>query len=240
MAAVVAAVAAALWWWRVNRRQFGFFVLMVAMTILPWAVRNTLVFHQPVLMAPGAGMQLWLSMVDPQGRPEWDAAAPHMQEYQALVAGADSLEADRRLRTEGMRRILADPPGYLRLCLKRIPAFWLGGHSNTFVGLEQSLTAYLAQGDVWRVSLKLLMLAFNLGLIVLGAAGAYLAWRLKTTDPRSLGLVALPVVIKAVTHVFLFAALRYQVPIMSFLILFAAFAVCCLLGRLSRTVSTAP
>lgn len=221
MLVVVGLLALALWRLRISRRLLVAFVLAALATMLPWTVRNYVVFHELILVAPGGGAGLWISSYEAEWL-EWHPENPH---YQSLVAGLSPIEADRKLRREGIKNILSHPRVYLKLCLKRIPRFWLGGHSNTFVHLERSLGTYLAQRDYLKASIKLAMLAFNLGLIALGFAGVYLAWRLGVADPRHLTVMALPVLAKAGIHVFLFADLRYQVPIMSLLILFAAFTI---------------
>lgn len=222
---VVACSAVAVGVWRAGVGRVGTLVLAAALVILPWAVRNALLVGAfTTASAPGSGHVLWISTVEIQG-PEWDPRAPYMRDYEVLVAGLSPIEADRRLRQDAVRRILADPLRYLRLCAKRIPAFWVGGHSNTFAHLEDGLGSYLARREYGKAAVKLTMLAGNLGLIMLGFWGLYLAWALGTVDPRPVVLTAIPVIVKALTHVLLFAALRYQVPIMSFLIVFAAFAI---------------
>jgi len=222
--AVIALCAIALWISGLGGSRVLLLGLCALLTMLPWLVRNALEFRKPVLVSPMGGQVLWISTVDFDGA-EWDSNAPHVQEYRALVAGLGPIEADQKLRREAIRRILADPLGYLTLCLKRIPAFWIGGHSNTFVHFEQSLGSYVRQGDYAKVAIKLSMLAYNLLIIGLGLTGMYLAWRLGLVDPVPVALTALPVFVKAISHIFLFATLRYQVPILALLMIFAAFAV---------------
>ena len=82
---------------------------------------------------------------------------------------------------------------------------------------------YLGRGEYLKASIKATMLAYNLVLIGTGFISAYLAWQLQAADRRALSLVAVPVVVKAILHVALFATLRYQVPITPFLIIFSAF-----------------
>ena len=74
------------------------------------------------------------------------------------------------------------------------------------------------------VAVKLAMLTYNMGLTTCGFLGMYLAWTLRMADGRHLTLLMLPVVAKAAIHIVLYADLRYQLPIMSFVMLFAAFA----------------
>lgn len=203
--------------------------LAVAAVLIPWALRN---YRQTgawtLAAAPGAGHVLWISTVEIRG-PEWDPAAPYMAEYRALASGVDPLEADRRLRRRALERIRANPAAYARLCLKRIPAFWLGGHSSSVRHLDGSLGAYLRERAYGRAAVKLAMLAYNLALLGLGIWGMCLAG----LAHRPAVFLVIPVAVKAMIHVCLFAALRYQVPVMAFLIVFAAVA----LSRIKRAAA---
>jgi 4-amino-4-deoxy-L-arabinose transferase-like glycosyltransferase len=231
---VVLSAVVMMWRLRAKRSWMGMFAAACALTVLPWTFRNALVLHRVILVSPGGGHPLWISTVETKGA-EWDPRAPYMDEYRALVQGADPVEADSRLRRDALRRIVEDPLGYLTLCVKRLPAFWLGGHSNTFARLEDRVGSYLKEGRYLHVIVKLLMLAFNLGLMLLGGVGIVLAWRQPAEASRYAPVLALPIFVKAVTHVFLFATLRYQVPIMSFMIIFAACALSALRPSMSAS-----
>lgn len=221
MAAIIAVLAIALIVWRVGARRVALFAGCAALIVVPWTARNLRVHDSFVLVSPSSGHQLWLSTY-PEAWETWDSDDPV---YRALTDGFSPAERDRRLARAAFENVRSHPRPYLRMCLRRIGAFWIGGHSPTFVGLEQPLGWYLAQGALGRASVKLGMLAYNVGLVVLGLAGAYLAWQLGRYDGRALGLLALPVAVKALLHIALFATLRYQVPIMGFVILFAAAAI---------------
>lgn len=210
-------------WWRAGLTHVGMLALVAALTVVPWMVRNALRFGEfAISVAPGSGNVLWISTVETEG-PEWDANAAHLQEYRALVAGATPHEADRRLRRDAIRRILTQPLKYLKLCVKRVPAFWVGGHSNTFLHLGGSIGSYVVQREYGKVAVKLAMFVYNMGIVALGLWGMHLVWKLGMVDPRPVALMVMPVVVTAFTHCALFAALRYQVPIMAFVIVFAAF-----------------
>ena len=223
MLVIVVLSALAVWWWRVGTRRVGVLLVSAALVILPWTLRNSSVLGDVALISPGGGGQLWISTVELDG-PEWTSTAAHLSPSRTLVAGLSPSEADRMLRDDAIRRVVEDPLRYLKLCLNRIPAFWFGGHSSTFRHLEDSLQSYVAQGSYLQVAIKLTLLAYNMGMILLGFAGMSLAWSNGMVNRRLVVLLTLPVAAKALTHFFLFARLRYQVPIMSFLIIFAAFA----------------
>ncbi|MBI3321934.1 MAG: glycosyltransferase family 39 protein, partial [Candidatus Omnitrophica bacterium] len=166
------------WWRRAGRRQVAALVCAAALAVLPWTLRNALVFHDFVLVSTTGGAQVWLSTY-PQEWDGWRFDDPH---FSALVAGRAPLQQDRVLRQEGIKTILTHPLTYLKLCMKRIPRFWVGGHSNTFARLERDLGWYVSQRDYIRVMIKLAMLGYNLGLLTLGCWGFWLAWRIPRAE----------------------------------------------------------
>ena len=216
-------IVAAVWWWRIGWSRLGLMLGTVALIVLPWVVRNHRVYQAWVLNPAQQGAQVWLSTYAARWQ-EWHNEDPY---YRSVVDvdGLNLVQQDRRLLREGLKQILEHPWVYLTMCLQRIPRFWVGGHSDTFVHLEQSLGSYVRQGKHLTASRKVAMLLYNLSLIAGGFAGMYLAWKLSIVDGRHLILLALPVITTAVVHFFLFAVLRYQVPIMPFVIIFAAYSI---------------
>lgn len=219
--AVIGACALALAALRAPWRRLALLAAVIGVVMAPWVVRNFRHYGEFVLVSPGSGHQLWLSTRS-NDTLEWQPDDP---EYQRLIGGLSLLESDRATRRAAIARVLRDPPGYAVICLRRIPRFWIGGHSNTVVGLEASVGEYARRGEHGKVAIKLAMLAGNVLVIGLGVAGFCLAWQLGSADRRALVVLAAPVAAKAFMHMLLFATLRYQVPIMGFLIVAAAFAV---------------
>ncbi len=232
MAPVVGACVLVAGWRRGSRRWVGLLACAAALVILPWTMRNYQMFRRIVLVAPGAGQQLWISTVEFQGA-EWDLDAETGKRYHELVDGFSPVEADQRLRRAALAAILDKPLTYMKLCIGRIPRLWLGGHSNTFAGLEQGVGVYFSQGQYLLVVVKLSMFALNMALMLLAGVGGWVAIRLGSADPRLVFCLAAPIAVKAIVHTFLFAVLRYQVVIMPFIIIFAAFA----LSHVRRVVS---
>ena len=206
---------------RVAWRRLGLMVLVIGLMMMPWVVRNFRHYGEFVLISPGGGQQLWLSTL---GR---DALAwqPEDPEYQRVIGSVGFLESDRLARRAAIENVRRDPLRYAQNCLRRIPRLWIGGHSNTFVGLEASVSEFARRGNYGKVAIKLAMLAGNLLVLGLGVVGFFIAWQLGATDRRALVVVAAPVVAKALLHTLLFSTLRYQVPIMGCFIVMAAFAV---------------
>ena len=98
--------------------------------------------------------------------------------------------------------------------------FWITSHTSYLVGLEQGLGAYYARAEYGRLSIKLLFLAVNVGAILLASFGIASVFRQGLPWPGVLLLA--PIGVIAFVHFLLFAAPRYQVPIMPFVLVFAA------------------
>jgi len=89
-------------------------------------------------------------------------------------------------------------------------------------GLSDSFGHYYSQGDTEKVLLKSLFLGINSGLILLGSWGCFFALRGYREESRWSLFLLVPIVVVAIVHFFLFATPRYQVPIMPFVLIFAA------------------
>jgi 4-amino-4-deoxy-L-arabinose transferase-like glycosyltransferase len=190
------------------------------LVVLPWTARNAVVHHRFVLVAPTFGQTLWVS-AHPD---DWQAYRMDDERFRSLVEGRSPAEADRLLRRESLAMIRDHPLSYLQLCLKRIPRFWLGGHSNTIVGFERSTADSLGRGDYGVAAVKLVLLALNTGLILLGLYGARVSLAVGDVPPELVWLLAAPVAAKALVHIFVFASPRYLLPLMPCLLVFAGAA----------------
>ena len=205
------------------------------LTVLPWTVRNTLVFHHVVLVSTGGGQLVWLATVPFTGG-EWNEHAPHYQQvYRPLVQGLSAVEADRRLAREGLHNIVQRPWEYLRLCLLRVPRLWVSGHSNMMVHLEDSSWNYWVRGQYGQALVKIALLLLNLGVVLLGVLGGYLAFSAGAVDVRQASVLTVPIAVKTMIHTLLFAVARYQIPILPFLMIFAAYA-CWRVHRVTRAL----
>lgn len=117
-------------WWAVSLTA-AFATLLV---VLPWWIRNALVFGQFVPLTSSGGLALWVG-AQPDGGVIWKAP-PRMW------WGLGELEAARVAAAEGWRLILADPLGYIVRCLTKFPRSFF--YSNWAV--DQLL---LAKGQRW-------------------------------------------------------------------------------------------
>lgn len=215
---------------RVRLQQLAIFGLVTMLIVGVWTTRNYVTFERFILVSAHGGDTIWLSTM---GWTEWNYDDP---ELIALTEGLDYLEQDRVLGQEGIRNIIADPLGYLGTSVARLPHFWITSHTSYFVGFTEPLGVYYTRGEFGRLAVKLLLLGINLTTVVLGAVGVFLTFRPRRPAwPAALALV--PIAGIGAVHFFLFAAPRYQVPILPFVLMFAAVAVLRVRGWLPQESS---
>ena len=82
--------------------------------MLPWWVRNALVFGQFIPFTTSGGLALWVG-AQPDGGMVWKLPPPEW-------SGAGEIEASRLAATEAWRIIAADPAGYISRCMAKFPA----------------------------------------------------------------------------------------------------------------------
>lgn len=206
---------------RENLNKFIYAALIAALVIAPWTIRNYKVSGRFVLVSSLFGSMLWISTYEGEWL-EWHNNDPH---YAGLIKGLDEVEKDKVLWAEGIKNIKENPFQYLKFCFKYLGRFWIGGHSNTFYGLRDSLSSYFSVKAYGKVVIKVMFLIFNTALIVLGGCGILAAIRTLRNKKRELMFLISPIFIVMLLHTLLFGTARYQVPIMPLIIIFAAFGV---------------
>lgn len=213
------AIVAALVVWRAPVRRtlvmLALYVAIIGATMAPWAWRNYRVFHRFIPVSAHEGDTLWITV---KGWTEWHFDDP---ELRALVHGRTYLEQQDAFHAAAVREILTHPMQVALTRLKRFPDFWLSGHTGYVAGFTERFADYRARGAVLAPVVKASLLALNTALIVAGLLGiARALTRPGPPSPDVLLLVA-PIVCIATVHLVLFAAPRYQVPMMPFMLVFA-------------------
>ena len=215
----LAAAVAALAVWRRPERQtvwrLALYAAVIAAMMTPWVVRNFRLYHRVIAVSAHAGDTLWISV---KGWTEWHPDDP---EFLALVRGRSYLEQQDAFHAAAVHEILSRPMEVAVTRLTRFPDFWLSGHTGYIVGLTESIADYRARGAFAAPVIKSALLALNTALIVAGLIGIARALTRPGTPPPGVLLLLAPIVCIAAVHVVMFAAPRYQVPIMPFLLMFA-------------------
>ncbi|MBI3402955.1 MAG: glycosyltransferase family 39 protein [Acidobacteria bacterium] len=217
---VVLGAAVMLTLWRQPTRRTVMALVLVAaaaaVTMAPWTIRNYRLFHRFILVSAHDGDTLWISV---KGWREWRFGDPELQN---LVRGLSYLEESDALKTAALREIADRPLSFAWTRLKRFPDLWLTGHTGNVAGVTDSFEAYWRRGEYGIVGIKGALLALNVGLIGLGLIGGFRAVTSATLSRPDVLLLATPIVCISIVHFVLFAAPRYQIPMMPFVLAFAA------------------
>lgn len=233
--AVIPFAAAYVFWRAPVGRRWAMGAAIVAtslLTILPWTIRNAVVFHRFVPVATGYGVQLWrgnndLARGDADDRhliplsPVWQeraAALPEARRAEAIQEGTrllDELKAlppgdgDRRLAVEGWRWLGAHPGRFIALSARRL------------VTLYSAFTRTMTENEAANRWSRLVAAVSFYPVLVLGLIGIVVAWR---RNPVSW---IIPAVIAGVTLAYLpaTACTRFRLPVDAFWILLASVTV---------------
>lgn len=171
------------------------FCLGMALPILPWTVRNSLVFHRFIPVSTGGGFNFWVGSYLPwNGDYNWK----DLSDSEELVKGLSQIEADRKFLAEGVKNVKQHPAAYALLCVKKIGRFWLQVPGGKQV-LDQ------------RPAAKILVFAFQYLLLLLFFFGLFYAWRERNTR---IYLPVLMVFYFTFVHLFLLAIPRYHIPVL--------------------------
>jgi hypothetical protein len=127
----VLALLPSFWGWRMRgKRQwldFGVAASALALSLTPWLIRNYIVFHRPVFLRDGFGIELRVGN-RPGGRGLWTAAAhPSRSEYELRrYADMGELKYADVSRKEALTVIRARPLEFAANTARRVVYFWLG------------------------------------------------------------------------------------------------------------------
>ena len=172
------------------------FSLAMAGVILPWTIRNYLVFKEFIPIGTGGGFNLWVGSYLP-----WNGDYNYrdLSDKENLVKGLSQIDADRKFLSEGIKNIRNNPGAYSLLCLKKIGRFWL-----QIPGGKRVLEGKKLQ--------KILIFTFHYTLLVFFLLGLYLC--LKKKRKKEVFIPLLMIFYFTFIHLFLLAIPRYRIPIM--------------------------
>jgi 4-amino-4-deoxy-L-arabinose transferase-like glycosyltransferase len=192
-------------------------VVIIALLIAPWTVRNYFAFGRFVLLNTNAGFAFFWSNHPIYGTHYVSVLPPDGPTYQDLIPpdlwALDEAAMDSALMRQGLQFVLDDPGRYLLLCLGRIPAyfkFWPSAESSTI-------------SNISRVG----SFGFFLPFMLYGLVLSFRRWR----DYLLLYLFAL---IHSGLHIATWAMVRYRLPVDAVLLPFAGLAVVDLAGRVGK------
>jgi len=194
-------------------RDFIVLVLSFAMILLPWIVRNYVVFQAFIPGSTLAGYNLfrdhyrlldnegWIREIGPRRVIE-AAMGDILAEREDTIEGKSEVELDKLYFEEAMARIKKRPDRYIILCFYRFLRLWF----NVGFGAPPSLRSRM-------------MLAVNATFLLLAIAS--FVWFKGPWIKLSLPVVALVLFFTAV-HMAIHALVRYIFPVVPYVLMFAA------------------
>lgn len=217
---------------RIRTARASLYLIACLLVVLPWTIRNFLVFDMVIPVSTGVGVGLWTGS-DPLSRGSWPM--PQAMETQIWeTAGITPLpyahamydvSIDRLLRAKGWARITEEPVRYLRLTVSRTFDFWIGnpfyllnsdqGFVQGFVGDAHEQGWLIATYGVVK---RLLLIP---GLVVLAL---WSAWSHRSRWPELLPLYVFPIGLMLGYIPFTVEAGRYALPVLPCLIVLAVAA----------------
>jgi len=176
---------------------WGALLVLLGATLLPWTVRNSIVFGEFTPLSTEGGFNLWCASVDYE-RTRFDAA-----QFREGVADGYYIdrEADRRFRRMAVEAIGADPLGFIRRAIGRMVMTWVH-----FPGVSLLSSASLVY---W------LLMFIQLGLLALIVTGALKLPRWQTA------YLLLPALVFTFVFAFIRARTRFVLPAMPLLLILA-------------------
>jgi 4-amino-4-deoxy-L-arabinose transferase-like glycosyltransferase len=187
-----------------GRARAAAFLLACALAVLPWTVRNYLVFGSPVPVATRGNLMLLLGNTD---RP-WQEV---VEEYGAL----GPVEGPRRALAQALREAVSHPPGwYPRKLFREMAAFW-GVNNLSVIHLQYQAYGPLSAGTV-RLASALTVVPYLalVALAVVGLAGTRLDRERLLLLGFALGYTLL--------HAAAFGFPRFRLPLLPVLFLLAS------------------
>ena len=169
-----------------------------ALAILPWAVRNTVLYGEVVLIAPTGGRSLW------DGLSEYADGGPRMKGPEVWPHADNAASTDRLYRALAVEWARAHPHEVVALAVEKQRRFW-----SPVPNFEK----YRRMPYVLVGFFELPLILAGLGGCVLAVAKRLPAWRLVPV------LACFPLL-----HLVYLGSVRYRMPIEPLLCIFAALA----------------
>lgn len=188
-----------------HKRQlvgYSFLIMILAGAVLsPWVIRNYQRFGKFIPLTTGGGITLYGSN---NPRATGGSAFENIV-WTEEMKRMDEIELDRHFRREAIQFMVNNPRRTVQLAGIRFKRFWnIIPNVEEYRDLKHKLISIFSYGPV---------LLFGIGGIILTAK----KW-------RKARLLYLPIAFFILVHLIILGSIRYRVPIMPFVIIFAAYA----------------
>ena len=186
------------------------FVAGFALFITPWMIRNYVVFGHFELVGSLAGEQLYAANY---GWEERDGPAPMVPpEMRVKLEGRSDLERNRILMQEGFKEIVSHPLRFAKNVAYRTLTFW------TAIGMGGPDFFYFSSGRAGRETCVFVAVV-NI-LLIAASILAFVRFRGPWTKESLIPLLLLAYFY--IMHLPIIAFIRYSMPVIPFLMIFAA------------------
>lgn len=194
--------------WKMNKKKIvinlGAVVLSFLFTISPWIVRNFLRFGEFVPLTTVSGRVLW------EGNNPQSSGGP-CEYWPKGIEKLSEIEQDRYLKDLAMQVIIDNPNRFIKLMGKKFIRFWnIIPNYAGFSSFKYRIISILSDGII----------------IPLSIIGIILSFKIK----RKMFLFYMLIMFFTIFHMIFLASIRYRAPIMSFMVIFAAYSVQQLMG----------
>jgi hypothetical protein len=213
--------------WLILRRRrvpmgLALSLVVVALLIAPWTVRNYSTFGRFVLLNSNAGYAFFWANHPVYG--DNFVAVLSNAQYASLIPeelrGLDEASLDQALLQDGLRFVADDPIRYIRLSISRTKdyfEFWPSAGSPPLSNAFRLLS--------FGITLPFVIYGLLVALTRPGPARV-------SRQPESVGLLYLFISTYTTIHLLSWALIRYRVPVDAVLVVFAALAIADLIARL--------
>ena len=197
------------------------FVALVA----PWVVRNYVVLDYVGLVGSLAGEQVYAANYIWHRPNTPEPMVP--DDLRAKLAGKSDIERNKILMREGFRQILLHPVNFAKNVLYRTSTFW------TAIGMGGPAFFYFSSGRAGK-EMCVFVVVVNIALIIASVI-AFVMFRGPWTKASFVPLLLLGYFY--IIHLPIIALVRYSMPVIPFLMMFAAVAIVNLFGK-ARTAAS--
>lgn len=194
---------------RYRWKQLFLFVSTFCVVLVPWTVRNYQTFHVFLPVATGAGESLWTGNYFPfDGEFRYGKTQKKASE---LTEGLSWLERDRKLGEEARKMIFNNPGKFVKLSMKKIYRYGIKVYEGIPTGQKRSRELYIV----------VILAASHWLLLILSGAGVVID---KNRDVMFWTIIILLLYYLGI-HVITFAIPRYRIPVVPFILPFAALSI---------------
>lgn len=205
--------------------NFVLIIIFMFLVILPWSLINYGLYNRFFLINTAFGLEIWTT-THPADLHYNGNITKEIAKLAPKMINMNPIEQSDFFFAEAKKNLLNYPLAYVKITLKRITyRLWLSSHTNNVIGLNSSFSETIRNKELFVFLSKAFFLLVNTIIILLGFLGILLFLKNNKFNLINKILLTSPVFYKILLHGFGYAASRYSVPIMPFMIIFSAYGI---------------